>query len=102
MYIQIQNENTTEINDQLLEVIHFPWLVIFFFRYEYDDHYFLTDPREFIYEFFPLQSDWQLLKTPITLQEFEELPFVRSLFFRYGLYFPDSHTKAVMYTDATG
>ncbi|KAG8338268.1 hypothetical protein J6590_005810 [Homalodisca vitripennis] len=71
-------------------------------RYEYDDHYFLTDPREFIYEFFPLQADWQLLKTPITLQEFEELPFVRSLFFRYGLYFPDSHTKAVMYTDATG
>nr|CAD7431240.1 unnamed protein product [Timema monikensis] len=71
-------------------------------RYEYDDHYFLTDPREFIYEFFPLQSDWQLLKNPITLQDFEELPFVRSLFFRYGLYFPDSHTKAVMYTDATG
>lgn len=71
-------------------------------RYEYDDHYFLTDPREFIYEFFPLQADWQLLKTPITLQDFEELPFVRSLFFRYGLYFPDSNTKAVMFTDQTG
>ncbi|XP_044740182.1 hillarin isoform X2 [Chrysoperla carnea] len=71
-------------------------------RYEYDDHYFLTDPREFIYEFFPLQSDWQLLKTPITLQDFEELPFVRSLFFRYGLYFSDTNTKAVMYTDSTG
>jgi hypothetical protein len=27
---------------------------------------------------------------------------VRSLFFRYGLYFPDSNTKAVMYTDSTG
>ncbi|XP_021938567.1 hillarin isoform X6 [Zootermopsis nevadensis] len=71
-------------------------------RYEYDDHYFLTDPREFIYEFFPLQSEWQLLKNPITLQDFEELPFVRSLFFRYGLYFPDSNTKAVMFTDSTG
>ncbi|XP_076062856.1 peptidase hillarin [Oratosquilla oratoria] len=71
-------------------------------RYEYDDHYFLTDPKEFIYEFFPLQSDWQLLKSPITLTEFEELPFVRSLFFRYGLYFPDEHTKAIMYTDSTG
>lgn len=73
-----------------------------FRRYEYDDHYFLTDPREFIYEFFPLQPDWQLLKAPITLQDFEELPFVRSLFFRYGLYFPDSNTKAVMHTDQTG
>ncbi|XP_057669035.1 hillarin [Diorhabda carinulata] len=71
-------------------------------RYEYDDHYFLTDPKEFIYEFFPLQSEWQLLKSPITLQEFEELPFVRSLFFRYGLYFSDPNTKAVMYTDSTG
>lgn len=62
----------------------------------------MTDPKEFIYEFFPLQADWQLLKQPITLQEFEELPFVRSLFFRYGLYFSDPNTKAVMYTDSTG
>ncbi|CAG0888528.1 unnamed protein product [Darwinula stevensoni] len=71
-------------------------------RYEYDDHYFLTDPKEFIYEFFPLQPEWQLLKRSITLQEFEELPFVRSLFFRYGLYFPEENTKAVMRTDSTG
>ncbi|GFQ98102.1 hillarin [Trichonephila clavata] len=71
-------------------------------RYEYDDHYFLTDPKEFIYEFFPLQQEWQLLKVPITLVEFEELPFVRSLFFRYGLYFPDEETKAVLSTDSTG
>ncbi|KAL5242945.1 hypothetical protein ACI65C_010355 [Semiaphis heraclei] len=71
-------------------------------RYEYDDHYFLTDPREFIYEFFPLQPEWQLLKNPITQRDFEDLPFVKSLFFRYGLYFPDSNTKAVMFTDATG
>ncbi|XP_022911836.1 hillarin [Onthophagus taurus] len=71
-------------------------------RYEYDDHYFLTDPKEFIYEFYPLQPEWQLLKQQISLQEFEELPFVRSLFFRYGLYFSDPNTKAVMFTDSTG
>ena len=76
--------------------------IIIVLRYEYDDHYFLTDPKEFIYEFFPLQSEWQLLKTTISLHDFEELPFVRSLFFRYGLYFPDDNTKAVMYTDSTG
>lgn len=56
-------------------------------RYEYDDHYFLTDPQEFIFEFYPLTSEWQLLAQPLTLNEFEQLPFVRSLFFRYGLYF---------------
>ncbi len=70
--------------------------------YEYDDHYFLTDPKEFIYEFFPLQSEWQLLKNPITLEEFEELPFVRSLFFRYELSFPSDNMKSVMFTDSTG
>ncbi|KAL9699042.1 hypothetical protein quinque_002483 [Culex quinquefasciatus] len=71
-------------------------------RYEYDDHYFLTDPREFIYEFFPLQEEWQLLKRPITLGEFENLPFVRSLFFRYGLHFADEGYGAVVFTDDTG
>lgn len=83
-------------------VEHLVTINTIFYRYEYDDHYFLTDPREFIYEFFPLQPEWQLLKNPITQRDFEDLPFVRSLFFRYGLYFPDSNTKAVMYTDATG
>jgi len=71
-------------------------------RYEYDDHYFLTDPKEFIYEFFPLQPEWQLLSEPITLEDFEELPFVRSLFFRYQLAFPSQHMKSVMPTDQTG
>ena len=62
----------------------------------------MTDPKEFIYEFFPLQPEWQLLKEPITLEEFEELPFVRSLFFRYQLAFPTEHMKSVMTTDQTG
>lgn len=72
-------------------------------RYEYDDHYFLTDPDEFIYEFYPLIPEWQLIKTrPITLSEFEQLPFVRSLFFKYGLYFPQNDIRSVLYTDASG
>lgn len=72
-------------------------------RYEYDDHYFLTDPDEFIYEFFPLSPEWQLIKTrPITLGEFEQLPFVRSLFFKYGLYFPQQDIRSVLHTDSSG
>lgn len=72
-------------------------------RYEYDDHYFLTDPDEFIYEFFPLSPEWQLIKTrPITLVEFEQLPFVRSLFFKYGLYFPQHDIRSVLHTDSSG
>lgn len=72
-------------------------------RYEYDDHYFLTDPDEFIYEFYPLSPEWQLIKTrPITLEEFERLPFVRSLFFKYGLYFPQADIRSVLQTDSSG
>ena len=79
-----------------------PFFLLLSLRYEYDDHYFLTDPKEFIYEFFPLQSEWQLLKNPISLEEFEVLPFVRSLFFRYQLSFPSDNMKSVMFTDSTG
>uniref|UniRef100_A0A914W6V1 LIM zinc-binding domain-containing protein n=1 Tax=Plectus sambesii TaxID=2011161 RepID=A0A914W6V1_9BILA len=71
-------------------------------RYEYDDHYFMTDPEEFIYEFFPNQPEWQLLKRPLSLRDFEQLPFVRSLFFRYGLSFADPHLLAVVPADSTG
>jgi transglutaminase/protease-like cytokinesis protein 3 len=52
--------------------------------------------QEFIYEFYPMQPEWQLLKRAISLREFEELPFVRSLFFRYGLSFVDPHLRAVV------
>lgn len=72
-------------------------------RYEYDDHYFLTDPDEFIYEFFPMAPEWQLIRSrPITLTEFEQLPFVRSLFFKYGLYFPQPDIRSVLHTDSSG
>uniref|UniRef100_F1KWC6 Kyphoscoliosis peptidase n=2 Tax=Ascaris TaxID=6251 RepID=F1KWC6_ASCSU len=71
-------------------------------RYEYDDHYFMTDPEEFIYEFFPQESEWQLLPRPITLRQFESLPFVRSLFFRYGLSFTDPLLQAVVQADKSG
>lgn len=62
----------------------------------------MTDAEEFIYEFFPSQPEWQLLKRPISLKEFEELPFVRSLFFRYGLSFTDPNMRACVYADKTG
>ena len=29
--------------------------------------------------------DWQLMETPISLQEFEDLPLLRSTFFHFGL-----------------
>jgi hypothetical protein len=65
-------------------------------KYQYDEHYFLPDPEEFILEFFPYNSEWQLLETPITLDEFESLPFVRSLFFHYHLDFVNQRQACIM------
>jgi hypothetical protein len=58
--------------------------------------------QEFIYEFFPHQPEWQLLRRPLALREFEQLPFVRSLFFRYGLSFADPSLRAVVAADSSG
>jgi hypothetical protein len=70
-------------------------------KYQYDEHYFLPDPEEFILEFFPHKSEWQLLEQPITLDEFESLPFVRSLFFHYHLDFVNQR-QAVIFTNSRG
>lgn len=70
-------------------------------HYEYDEHYFLTDPDEFIQEFWASDREWQLLDRPINLAEFEDLPFVRSVFFHCGLEFRGS-PKAVLLTDTAG
>lgn len=46
-------------------------------KYQYDEHYFLTDPEDFIREFFPNKTEWQLLNDPLTIQDFESMPLVR-------------------------
>jgi len=70
-------------------------------RYQYDEHYFLTDPDEFIQEFRARDPEWQLLDRPVSLSEFEALPFVRSVFFHYGLEFTEI-TDAVLHADSKG
>ena len=75
--------------------------LIVHFVFEYDEHYFLPDPEDFILEFFPYKNEWQLLEAPITLQQFEQLPFVRSLFFHYHLSFVNQQ-HAVIQTDNRG
>ncbi|XP_040569990.2 hillarin [Lepeophtheirus salmonis] len=70
-------------------------------RQLYQDHYFLTDPDKFIFEFFPMNSDWQLMNRPITIEEFEDLPLLRSTFFHFGLGL-DGNPAAVMDCDERG
>ena len=70
-------------------------------RYQYNEHYFLTDPDEFIHEFWAADQEWQLLEKPLTLDEFENLPFVRSVFFHYNLEFNEK-MQALLHTDNKG
>ncbi|GAA6224864.1 kyphoscoliosis peptidase [Lates japonicus] len=51
----------------------------------FDDFYFLTDPEEFIDSHFPDEEKWQLLDSPIPLEEFERRVFKTSAFFTMGL-----------------
>ena len=58
---------------------------------ELNEHYFLTDPDEFIYTHFPYSrteahySRWQLLSRPITLKAFNAMPYLNPMFFEYSL-----------------
>jgi hypothetical protein len=48
-------------------------------------YFFLTPPEELIYTHFPDWPQWQLLETPISKQQFAELPYLLSYFFERGL-----------------
>lgn len=53
--------------------------------HRFDDFYFLTEPREFINSHFPDEENWQLLDTPISLEQFELIPLMTSAFYTLGL-----------------
>ena len=72
-----------------------------FLQYEYNEYYFLPDPDEFIFQYRAKDDDKQLLKTPVTLDQFEDMPSVKSIFFTHGLQF-DGPLMAVLHTDANG
>jgi transglutaminase/protease-like cytokinesis protein 3 len=67
---------------------------------EFNEHYFLTPPEEFIYDHFPSDENWQLLDDPIDLAEFENMPLLKSAFFKYGLQL-DSHRECLIEVDGS-
>ncbi|CAH1783750.1 unnamed protein product, partial [Owenia fusiformis] len=55
--------------------------------YEYDDFYFMSEPEQLKYSHWPSDNKWQLLRQPLTLTQFEELPLAKSFFFKCGMDF---------------
>lgn len=52
---------------------------------QFDDHYFMTPPSQFIFVHFPEDARWQLLDTPLTKEEYENLVYLDADFFNLGL-----------------
>lgn len=55
----------------------------------YDDFFFMADPLRLRYTHFPCDQKWQLVATPISIEEFKKLPFLVSEFFRYNIKLTD-------------
>ena len=60
----------------------------------YDEYYFFPSPNDLLTTHFPEDASWQLVKIPLTEQEFANQPIYSALFFRkrIGLVSPKSGT----------
>ncbi|XP_030843285.1 hillarin-like [Strongylocentrotus purpuratus] len=54
------------------------------FRFEYDEHYFLADPDVIILSHFPNDPAWQLLESPLSLDDFNVQVLLKPDFFQFG------------------
>lgn len=69
------------------------------FNRRYTDYYFCTPPEEFIYKHFPEDPEWQLLDSPITLEQYKTLFVPDETYFELGFTpFSTSHTNRVITT----
>ncbi len=64
---------------------------------QYQEHYFLTPPGEFIYSYLPEVPRWQLLQEKISKRKFEKLPFYRPGYFLNGLRQIDPAPSCILY-----
>ncbi|XP_035661819.1 kyphoscoliosis peptidase-like [Branchiostoma floridae] len=69
------------------------------FTFEYNEHYFFTDPEVFVTDHHPMDNQWQLLEEPVSLEVFENQARFETSFFKLGL-LPKflSHTMSLVCT----
>jgi len=59
----------------------------------FQEHYFLTAPDAFVFDHLPQDPRWQLLDRPISAAEYEDLVYLRPMFFLAGFRI-GSHARA--------
>ncbi len=55
------------------------------FTRRFQEHYFLTDPEDFVFDHLPEDEEWQLLDRPVSPNEFAALAYLQPMFFQAGL-----------------
>lgn len=66
-----------------------------FLRSSYNEFYFLTHPALFIEDHFPDNKNWQLLKPPQSLRQFENNMYHKSEFYNKGMLSAHPETPVV-------
>ena len=61
---------------------------------QYSEHYFLTNPEQFIYDHFPVDLNWQLLERMIPITKFENYARVTKHFFLLRMRLFSHHDSA--------
>jgi len=65
------------------------------FQFAFNPHYFATAPKQLIVTHFPRQSQWQLLPTPYSRLQFDQLPALAPRFFRDQFVLHSHPTKQI-------
>jgi len=68
------------------------------FIQQYSEHYFLTDPKQFIYDHFPEDTNWQLLEKMVPISVYQNYVRLTKHFFRLKMK-PFSHRDGVVLCD---
>lgn len=67
----------------------------FSFSNQVEEFFFMPDPHQLIYSHFPNDSYWQFLPSPMTQNQFENMPVLRPPYFTNGLQLLDHKTAVV-------
>ncbi|MEB3160829.1 MAG: transglutaminase domain-containing protein, partial [Synechocystis sp.] len=65
------------------------------FQFKFNPHYFATEPKQLITSHFPRESQWQLLPTPYSRLQFDQLPALTPRFFRDQFALNSHQTKQI-------